>query len=65
MAQALSKALGDKPTFDGTGCTVGDLIMATVLHTDIVRRDARLAAYVDCIARPAFDAQINDFEAAG
>jgi glutathione S-transferase len=66
----LSNALGDKPFLDGDRFMVGDLIMSTVLrildHTDIVKRDARLAAYVErCTARPAFwralSAQIADF----
>lgn len=66
----LSGSLADKPYLDGDHFTVGDLIMATVLrilkHTDIVTRDARLAAYIDrCTARPAFqrtlDAQMADF----
>ena len=48
-------------------------MMTTVLrilkHTDIVRSDKRLAAYIDrCTARPAFeralDAQIGDFRQA-
>ncbi len=67
---ALSKSLGDKPYLDGDRFTAGDLMMSTVLRildkTDIVRRDARLADYIDrCIARPAFrraiEAQLNDF----
>ena len=66
----LSKALGDKPYLDGGRFTAGDLMMATVLrildHTDIVRSDTRLAAYLErCTVRPAFqralDAQIGDF----
>lgn len=66
----LSNALGDKPYLDGDRFTAGDLMMSTVLrilaHTDIVKRDQRLAAYVDrCIARPAFkralEAQLSDF----
>ena len=70
---ALSKSLGDKPFLDGERFTAGDLVMSTVLrilkHTDIVSRDARLAAYVErCTARPAFkralDAQLGDFEKA-
>ena len=70
---ALSKALGDKPYFDGDHFTAGDLMMTTVLrilgHTDIVMRDLRLAAYVErCTARPAFqralDAQLWDFRQA-
>jgi glutathione S-transferase len=69
----LSRSLGDKPYLDGDRFTAGDLMMATVLralgHTDIVKSDARLAAYIDrCTARPAFqralEAQIGDFEAA-
>jgi glutathione S-transferase len=69
----LSKALGDKLYLDGERFTVGDLMMATVLrildHTDIVRRDPRLAAYVErCTARPAFEralnAQLADFKMA-
>lgn len=56
---ALSKSLGDKPFLDGERFTAGDLMMSTVLrmlpHTDIVSRDARLAAYVGrCTARAAF-----------
>jgi len=67
---ALSNALGDKPYLDGDRFTSGDLIMSTVLrileYTDIVKRDARLAAYVErCIERPAFrralEAQLADF----
>jgi glutathione S-transferase len=70
---ALSKSLGDKPFLDGERFTAGDLVMSTVLrilkNTDIVSRDARLAAYVErCIARPAFkralEAQLGDFEKA-
>ncbi len=70
---ALSKSLGDKPFLDGERFTAGDLVMSTVLrilkHTDIVSRDARLAAYVErCTARPAFrralEAQLEDFEKA-
>jgi len=66
----LSNALGDKPYLDGVRFTAGDLMMSTVLrileHTDIVKREQRLAAYVErCTARPAFrralDAQIADF----
>jgi glutathione S-transferase len=66
----LSNALGDKPFLDGTRFTAGDLIMSTVLrildNTDIVKRDGRLAAYVErCTARPAFQqalrAQLADF----
>jgi glutathione S-transferase len=69
----LSKALGDKRYLDGERFTVGDLMMATVLrildHTDIVRSDPRLAAYVErCTARPAFEralnAQLADFKMA-
>ena len=68
-----TEPLGDKPYLDGDRFTAGDLMMATVLrilkHTDIVQRDARLAAYVErCTARPAFkrafDAQIGDFRQA-
>lgn len=67
---ALSKALGDKPFLDGERFTAGDLVMSSVLrilkNTDIVSRDAGLAAYVErCIARPAFtralEAQLGDF----
>jgi len=67
---ALSKALGDKPYLDGDNFTAGDLMMAAVLRilhrTDLVTRDARLAAYLErCLARPAFkralDAQLGDF----
>ena len=70
---ALSNRLGDMPYLDGDRFTAGDLMMSTVLrilkHTDIVTRDARLAAYIErCTARPAFkrafDAQCGDFEAA-
>jgi len=70
---SLSKSLGDKPFLDGERFTAGDLVMSTVLRilksTDIVSRDARLAAYVErCTARPAFrralDAQLGDFERA-
>jgi glutathione S-transferase len=70
---ALSTSLGDKPYLDGDRFTAGDLMMTTVLrileHTDIVRSDKRLAAYIDrCTARPAFkralDAQIGDFRQA-
>ncbi|MDE2183345.1 MAG: glutathione S-transferase family protein [Alphaproteobacteria bacterium] len=70
---SLSKALGDKPYFDGDRFTAGDLVMATVLRalpeTDIVTGDPRLAAYVErCTARPAFrralDAQLGDFRKA-
>jgi glutathione S-transferase len=66
---ALSTSLGDKPYLDGDRFTAGDLMMTTVLrileHTDIVKSDQRLAAYVErCTARPAFkralDAQIGD-----
>jgi glutathione S-transferase len=66
---ALSAALGDKPFLDGERFTAGDLMMTTVLrilnHTDIVKSDKRLAAYIArCEARPAFkralDAQIGD-----
>ena len=67
---ALSKALGDKPYLDGANFTAGDLMMAAVLRilhrTDLVTRDARLAAYLErCLSRPAFkralDAQLGDF----
>lgn len=67
---ALSKALGEKPFLDGERFTAGDLVMSSVLrilkNTDIVSRDATLAAYVErCIARPAFkralEAQLADF----
>jgi glutathione S-transferase len=67
---ALSNALSDKPYLDGDRFTAGDLIMSTVLrileYTDIVKRDARLAAYVErCIVRPAsqsaLSAQLADF----
>ena len=70
---SLSKSLGDKPFLDGDRFTAGDLVMSTVLrilkNTDIVTRDARLAAYVErCTARPAFKralaAQLGDFEKA-
>jgi len=66
----LSNALSDRPYLDGEHFTAGDLIMSTVLrildNTDIVMRDARLAAYVErCTARPAFrralEAQLADF----
>lgn len=66
----LSNALGDKPYLDGAQLCASDLIMSTVLrileYTDIVKRDARLAAYVErCTARPAFrralEAQLADF----
>ena len=69
----LSRSLGSKPYLDGDAFTVGDLMMTTVLrildHTDIVRGDARLDAYVArCTARPAFNralaAQLSDFELA-
>jgi glutathione S-transferase len=71
--KALSKSLGDKPFLDGDRFTAGDLMMATVLrildHTDIVKSDKRLAAYIErCTARPAFkramDAQLGDFKEA-
>jgi glutathione S-transferase len=70
---ALSKCLGDKSFLDGERFTAGDLVMSTVLrilkNTDIVSRDARLAAYLErCTARPAFkralDAQLADFDKA-
>lgn len=66
----LSDALGDRPYLDGAQFTAGDLMMSSVLrildHTDIVRCDKRLAAYVArCITRPAFqralEAQLADF----
>jgi glutathione S-transferase len=66
----LSNALGDKRFLDGDRFTAGDLIMSTVLrildYTDIVKRDARLAAYVErSVARPTFrralEAQLADF----
>jgi len=69
----LSQSLGDKPFLDGDRFTAGDLMMSTVLrilkHTDIVTRDARLAAYLTrCTSRPAFkrafDAQVGDFRKA-
>ena len=67
---ALSKALGDTPYLDGDRFTAGDLMMSSVLrifhYTDIVKKDAQLATYVErCLARPAFnralDAQLGDF----
>jgi glutathione S-transferase len=70
---ALSRSLGDKPFLDGEQFTAGDLMMTTVLrilaHTDIVSREARLAAYLDrCTARAAFgralQAQLQDFKRA-
>jgi glutathione S-transferase len=70
---ALSKTLGDKPYLDGDRFTAGDLMMSTVLrildHTDFVKSDKRLAAYMErCTARPAFkralDAQLGDFKEA-
>jgi glutathione S-transferase len=69
---ALSKSLGDKPFLDGERFTAGDLMMSAVLrilrNTDIVSRDARLAAYLErCTGRPAFrralEAQLGDFRA--
>jgi len=66
----LSGALGEKAYLDGDRFTAGDLMMSTVLRildaTDIVKRDPRLAAYIDrCIARPAFrralESQLADF----
>jgi glutathione S-transferase len=69
---ALSQALGDKPFLDGERFTAGDLMMSAVLrilgNTDIVSRDARLAAYLErCTGRPAFkralEAQLADFRA--
>ena len=68
---SLSRSLGEKPYLDGDRFTAGDLMMASVLraldHTDIVRKDVRLAAYLErCLARPAFkralEAQLGDFE---
>ena len=70
---ALSKCLGDKPYLDGDRFTAGDLMMTTVLrilvHTDLVSRDARLAAYIDrCTSRPAYqralNAQLEDYKSA-
>lgn len=70
---ALSKTLGEKPYLDGDRFTAGDLMMSTVLrildHTDIVKSDKRLTAYIErCTARPAFkralDAQLGDFKEA-
>ncbi len=70
---SLSKALDDKPYLDGEHFTAGDLLMSTVLrilnYTDLVKGDARLAAYVErCTARPAFqralNAQLGDFREA-
>lgn len=67
---ALSKSLGGKLYLDGERFTAGDLLMASVLrifhYTDIVKRNGRLAAYVErCLARPAFAralaAQLGDF----
>jgi glutathione S-transferase len=64
---ALAKALGDKPYFDGERFTAGDLMMTTVLRIiPALVVDARLTAYVErCTARPAFqralDAQMGDF----
>jgi glutathione S-transferase len=67
---ALAKSLADKPFLDGERFTAGDLMMTTVLrilaNTDVVSRDARLAAYVArCTARAAFkralEAQMGDF----
>jgi len=69
----LSRSLGSKPYLDGDVFTAGDLVMTTVLrildHTEIVRGDPRLNAYVErCTARPAFrralTAQLGDFELA-
>src|SRR5215469_1702040 len=69
----LAKSLGDKPYLDGNRFTAGDLMMSTVLRiltgSDIVTKDARLAAYIErCTARPAFkralDAQLGDFRQA-
>ncbi len=70
---ALSKALSEKSYLDGERFTVGDLMMSSVLrnldHTDIVKDDKRLAAYMQrCLTRPAFeramDAQLADFKKA-
>jgi glutathione S-transferase len=70
---ALSRSLGDKPFLDGERFSAGDLMMATVLrilaHSDIVTRQARLAAYLErCTARAAFaralQAQMQDFKRA-
>lgn len=70
---ALSKALGEKNYLDGDRFTAGDLMMSSVLrnldHTDIVKSDKRLAAYMQrCLARPAFkralEAQLGDFKQA-
>jgi glutathione S-transferase len=70
---ALSRSLGEKPFLDGETFTAGDLMMSSVLrilaNTDLVSRDARLAAYVArCTARPAFkralQAQLGDFQSA-
>jgi len=67
---AVSKSLGEKLYLDGDRFTAGDLMMSSVLrifhYTDIVKKDARLAAYAErCMARPAFkralDAQLGDF----
>jgi len=66
----LSNALGEKAYLDGDRFTAGDLMMSTVLRildaTDIVKRDTRLAAYIErCTARPAFRralaSQLADF----
>jgi glutathione S-transferase len=70
---ALAASLGEKPFLDGERFTAGDLMMTTVLriltHTDLVARDARLAAYLErCTARAAFkralQAQLEDFRRA-
>lgn len=70
---ALSKALGEKNYLDGDRFTAGDLMMSSVLrnldHTDIVKSDKHLAAYMQrCLARPAFkralEAQLGDFKQA-
>lgn len=68
---ALAKKLGDKPFLDDERFTAGDLMMASVLrfHSDVRKRDPRLAAYLDrCAARPAFKralyAQLGDFRKA-
>ena len=71
--EALSRCLGEKPYLDGERFTAGDLMMATVLrildHTEVVKRDRRLAAYLErCTGRPAFwralAAQMRDFREA-
>jgi glutathione S-transferase len=67
----LSKALGDKPNFDGDTFTAGDLMMCTVLRImpELTNEHANLKAFVErCTARPAFkrayDAQMGDFKQA-